>query len=723
MRGVRALVPIVLASGLLTLAVWRPGLSASVRFSLAIAGLGLILWGFALGTRWRSTCGWIVVTLVGQACSLQLSRVGTANQLQLFYSWEELLNSYQAVCLGIVLAQGAIAAGATFAWWRRRPWRFAGRISRTEAFVFLLLLVFCALPVSPATVRSLFESHSLQRIPVELSKFGLALFILIANGLSLALACAAIPNDAWDKIVARWRNSPRERVVRLSALWVVIASSFLAWTVLERLPHIPDEIAYVSQAKYLSLGRLWLPAPPDPMAFDIPFCTSDASRWYCATPAGWPLALAGGIRVGLPWLVNPLLGGIAILLAHALLRRLYGKDTADGVAILLAVSPWLLYMSANLMTHNLTLVLMLLGFLSVQNAREGGAVLWGGLAGFAFGALLHVRPLEAVAVAAVAGIWFLTGKGQSRWLGLGACIVVGLVMTGAFLAYNQAITGSPWRVPLSEYVEKHSYPGSNRLGFGADVGNLGWRHLDPLLGHGPIDVAVNTNYNLYMVNFELFGWACGSLLFVLLLVVWRRWRDDVLAWGILLALWAAMTLYWFSGGPDYGARYWYLMILPFALLTVRGAQEWSARWSQEGGSRVWAFLLIASLVGLINVMPWRALDKYRNYRGVRADVRKLAQEREFGRSLVFVRGEPVQEPWSSLEFASAFALNPPNFDPEAAGTIYVRDMGPESRERLRRYYADRPVWVVEVPEVTGSGFRVVEGPLPPTSSRAPVAPH
>ena len=244
------------------------------------------------------------------------------------------------------------------------------------------------------------------------------------------------------------------------------------------------------------------------------------------------------------------------------------------------------------------------------------------------------------------------------------------------------------------------------------MGNVGWTGLDALPGHGPIDVFMNTNQNLYMVQFELFGWACGSLLFVFPLLVWRRGREDGLMWGLVAAVAAAMSLYWFSGGPDFGARYWYQMIVPFAVLTMRGAQEFRARWnsiaSHPGeGNRVWLFLALASLLALFNVVPWRSLDKYHYYRGMRPDFRELARQHDFGRSLVFVRGR------LRPDFMMAYPFNPPVYDREVPGTIYAHERDAESVARLRGYYSDRPVWVVAGPTITGAVPEVVAGPVAP----------
>ena len=99
-----------------------------------------------------------------------------------------------------------------------------------------------------------------------------------------------------------------------------------------------------------------------------------------------------------------------------------------------------------------------------------------------------------------------------------------------------------------------------------------WSGLDPLPGHGPIDVLVNLNQNLYNVNFETHGWAVGSLALVLVHLLAGRWTATDRRLGALaVAVVAAYSCYWFAGGPDFGARYWFLVLFPCLWWTARGA--------------------------------------------------------------------------------------------------------------------------------------------------------
>lgn len=694
-----------------------------LRWTVIVAGLALALLGWTFRSPWRAFGCWTALALVGQACALQLLAVGRQNRLQLFHGWEHLLTTYYLVFLAAVVIQAGLVLWGGRQLWKVTPSRCRVHLTAGQLTLLLVLCAFTTVPVAPETVQALLQGDLLYRLSVQASKVALGLLIFGAGGLNLVLAVAAIPSGAWEKATAWWKESDRRWLPGACAVWVILASSLLAWFVFERLPHVPDEVAYLFHAKYFAAGRLYLPMPPEPAAFSCSLMLFDGPRWFSAQLPGWPLVLALGAWAGVPWLVNPLLGGLAILLAHSLVRRLYGNGVADGTILLLACSPWLLYMSASLFGHPVSLVFALAGLLGVERVRKTGSLGGALAAGVCFGMLAAVRPIEALALATVAGIWWLSaGWKRIRIAALAVTMISGVGLVGLQLAYNQMLTGDPFYFPFEKIFDQAAYPGSNRVGFGADVGNLGWEQLDPLPGHGPIDVIVNTNHNLYMVNFDLFGWACGSLLFVFWLLKEGRNRRDQLMWALLLAIWLGLSPYWFSGGPDIGARYWYQMIVPLAVLTVRGAQEFAERWgrnsggAKEGsGSKVWAFVALACMVALVNVMPWRAADKYRSYRGVRGDVRRLEQQYHFGRSLVFIRGEKPRLPWLSSTYASALALNPLTLDRNAPGPIYVRDLGPASRQRLQSYYADRPVWILAGPQLTGDRFQVLEGPLPPRS--------
>jgi hypothetical protein len=178
---------------------------------------------------------------------------------------------------------------------------------------------------------------------------------------------------------------------------------------------------------------------------------------------------------------------------------------------------------------------------------------------------------------------------------------------------------------------------------------------------------------------------------------------------VIVATVGSYSLYWFSGGPDFGAWYWYLTIVPLVILTVRGLKTLAqmvasgSRSPTYQGVRVTAAILLLSVMTVINYFPWRAIDKYHNFRYFLPDIPELALEYNFGKSLVLIQSN------SEADYESAWIYN--SLDPYADGPVYVWDKDLKTRIDLLKAYSERPVWVVEGPNTTQNGFKVVADPL------------
>ncbi|NIT99565.1 MAG: hypothetical protein GWN01_01055, partial [Nitrosopumilaceae archaeon] len=144
------------------------------------------------------------------------------------------------------------------------------------------------------------------------------------------------------------------------------------------------------------------------------------------------------------------------------------------------------------------------------------------------------------------------------------------MVAGVVLPYNKYLTDKATKFPIMEYTDKYYGPGSNSLGFGAEKG-LGWMGIDPFPGHGIRDVAVNTVLNFFLINIELYGWSTGSLILILIVLFSKSKRViDLWMLAFIVIIVGLHSLYWFNGGPDFGARYWFLIIIPCVILTAHG---------------------------------------------------------------------------------------------------------------------------------------------------------
>ena len=119
-------------------------------------------------------------------------------------------------------------------------------------------------------------------------------------------------------------------------------SSVLALTylVLEPFPHIEDEAAHYFQARIFASGHLFAPAPASPEFFPSSWMMLNGGRWFSVFPAGWPLLLAIGMKVGAPALVDPRVDGTVRPRHDGLIREMMtpsepnGESCLRGVAVL-----------------------------------------------------------------------------------------------------------------------------------------------------------------------------------------------------------------------------------------------------------------------------------------------------------------------------------------------------------------------------------------------------
>jgi len=331
------------------------------------------------------------------------------------------------------------------------------------------------------------------------------------------------------------------------------------------------------------------------------------------------------------------------------------------------------------------------------------------ISGIAVGALSLVRPYDAVILFFLTLIWAIGLDGRKVQIttilifGLGAAFSGSLV-----LLYNQVVAGNAFTFPLESYYRNYFGPLVNALGFGPGRG-MGWK-IDAFPGHSPMEGILNSLLNFFSVNIELFGWSIGSLLLVTLFVVSGKFRrSDLLMLFIVFGIILFYGFYWFHGGPDFGARYWYLSIIPLVVLTVRGMDVLSAKLGNQRGSsilpevRVILAVVILSFYSLVNYFPWRAIDKYYHYLNMRPDIRMLAEEFDFGKSLVLIRGE------RNPDYTSTWVYNPLNFAADAP--IFAFDEDNLTTEELVKVYSDRDIWLVLGPSLTGRTYEVLAGPL------------
>ncbi|MCC6175921.1 MAG: glycosyltransferase family 39 protein [Chloroflexi bacterium] len=550
---------------------------------------------------------------------------------------------------------------------------------------------------------------------------------LLTRTLALALGLVLLVGLAASTVpgVLRWRPGGRATVVLVVlGLSATLAGSLYAATALfDRAPHILDAVAYYTQAKTFASGRLWAPAPPLKAAFPTPFTVVDDGRWFAQYPPGTAALLATGFVAGLPWLVEPVLATGAVLLAYLAARRQYGPPTALLALLLLATSPFLFLIAGSFLSHLPAMFFGSVMLYAVTRYVERPAHRWATLAATGLGALFLTREVGALFYAAALGVFsVLAGwrRGRVRTnagVGAGAdarmdCTgpartvlafvrdgLLALVVFGgallAYLAYNAALTGSPFVLPRLLFDAADVY------GFGVGRGFYGEHTLAAGL--------VNTDELLTSLAITAAGWPIyASLAVPLLPFLTRRHTAWDVAHASLVGIFVLGYIGYYYHGIAFGPRYYFEMLPSLAMLTARGFAALAgtvAGWLAERGRRdAWwrarqAALGLAALLVVCDVSYFlpRTTTLYAGYTGLPGSgpgLGNIAQETLAGRApSEALDGALVltDQWWMYAVFLAP--LNQPDLE---RGTIFALATDDAMRDALRTRWPERPVFMVRI---------------------------
>lgn len=529
---------------------------------------------------------------------------------------------------------------------------------------------------------------------------GYAIKLVVVGGLTgihlvalVALFAAPDLPQLWAKVRGLGRF-PLHPALVFAGLALVISAVF-ALAAFHGLGALEDETAYLFQARTYAAGLLAAPPLPPGVApaFDYYLLDARGDAWFAATPPGWPAVLALGVRAGAEWLVNPLLAGLTVFLAHRLVERCADRWLANVTALLLATSPWLLATGATLMTHALSGALIAGAWLALVDARarfaaeaRGAASRLALIAGLLMGWLFVTRALEGVLIGGLTGLWLVWTLRGRGWPVV-AAYALGCVLTGALLfAYNARFTGDPLVMPLAAYLDRLWGTGGNDFGFGPQIGPPeGWRNLDLWPGHSLAEGLVNTVSALPALNKELLGWPAGSLVLVGILLLWGRLPPFARAMAVVVAAVIGIhVFYWFNAVFYVGPRYWYAALLPLAVLSAYGARTLVER--LEGAGVVLARERIVTGIVLLAVfatgifLPWRGLEKYSQRVAASHAVARWGAQPAARDALVIL---------PTASFKRAAIHQDPLLRPRRP--VFVQDLGPAANARVIAAFPERRV--------------------------------
>lgn len=476
-------------------------------------------------------------------------------------------------------------------------------------------------------------------------------------------------------------------LVILAAVCVFLFCSLFSFFIFEHVPHVNDEIAYLFQAKIFKSGRLYAPSPPCREFFDFPHIINNG-RWYSIYPPGYPFLLMLGLIFGVPWIINPLLASLSVIIFYLLGKEIYDHKTGLLASFLGSVSIWFLLMSSTMMSHTGSMFFNTLFLFFLFRSLKKPTFANGLAAGACIGTAFLIRPYNALLFAIPFIIYYsvLTFRNlKSRLKNALALALTSLTFVCLLFLYNSLANENPL---LMGHIVRYGKSYSVIFGRPATID----------FNYTPLFAATQLGDNLKALNSDLFGWPLSSFL-ALVPLLWLprmkpidRKKDLLLASSIAFFF---IGFYFFWGAFVFiGARMFFDCLPLFFLLSARGLSELPGLLGKAfnrlkpgaAAKLVTAVIVIFILYAFLYRFPrlvWPAhagwhFDRYDyNFAGTNARLDNTLRSLNLKNAIIilkFLHRPPKPFP-DEGGWGSGFLYNDPDL---RTNIIYVRDKGKEN---------------------------------------------
>ncbi len=506
--------------------------------------------------------------------------------------------------------------------------------------------------------------------------------------LACLLAAFLAPVQRAAGLVWEWLTRSRRWFFPLFAF---VATLLIHLLVFQGLPHIQDSIHYRMMADWFAAGELDLPMHPYYEFFRYLYLIPDGERIYSLFLPGYSLFLVPFVRIGAPFLANPLLTAANVALLGRTAEDFFGPRIATTTMALACVSTFLMVMGGTAMAHSFCAFLTLLAvflFLRARAASTGRrALILSGAAGFLVGWLVFTRPQNALFLAIPLGLAALVEIRRSGTIPRGLAFTLGIApwLVALFL-YNVHYTGDPLlfkQDPYFNYSEPNDF--CHRFGIGRGCPHSNWTVLP--------EEGLTWTHALYVTFRRLSPLLVNTFphpLFFLLIpfVFWfgnaAVRRKAAFFTMIFLSTVVGYFFFYFDGNV-FGPRYYYETASYLPLLAALGIEVLGEQIRRLPRQK----FIITPLTGLaaagivftlLFVLPPLFARYAKGFWGVEKSLSETIEKMGITNAVVFVSDEEL--------IGSGFAeMRHDDWDKNAV--IYVRDLGDRANSALMHYYHGR----------------------------------
>jgi hypothetical protein len=502
-----------------------------------------------------------------------------------------------------------------------------------------------------------------------------------------------------------WLKKPLPTALILVLLWTVWRLAFLWHTGIPQ-PSINDEFSYLLGADTFAHGRLTNPPHALGRFFESPHILvhpTYASKY----PPGQALFLALGQRLfGSPF-YGVLIGNALMLFTICLMLFAwvpYPWAIMVSVMFGLCLSPEMYwtnsYWGGSVAASGGALVLLAVRVYRARQTPFAGAI-------FAIGVLLlfWTRPFEGGTFTLIVLMVFAKELWRNRRAGVFVAAVSVLAIGGAWTCYyNQAITGSPFRLPYLLYQRQYAVtpvfwfmplraePIYSHPRLASQIGTNGWEALVYKTNRPPSSL-------IHALQTLLSSLGPAVLIALLVPVAWRHplFRKMAIVAGVMLLSLSAETFQF----EHYAAPTWAAFAL---MIAVWAKRAWNLQIRDQPVGVALVLLVLASpaiVVLTSQVQRTSALfsgDSKKMLPGSDWPNRRAALiERLSAREtcqLVIVR-----YPAPYWNFGEEWVYNAADIDGQQV--IFAHDLGMEQNRALLNYYSDRTVLLLTFDSKSG----------------------
>ena len=457
----------------------------------------------------------------------------------------------------------------------------------------------------------------------------------------LALIIARVAPRKCDSLPALFTwvvlRPPRRVFELMLGLAVCLLGVFFSWHLFGLEPLTIDELSLQWQGRLLASGHLFAQAERFPEFFGTTQTVVVDGRWFSHFPIGPAAVLSAGMAAGVPWLVNPVLGGIAAVVVYRFLASTTSESEARATSLLFAASPFVLFMAATQLDHMPALVAIWAAVAALpawaRSSDPSKTRRYAAIVGLGLGVAATIRPYDAALSAVVIGLFQLRELRRDRTLAksLVAQVLAGCVPVAILLAANAATTGDPLTFAYDALNGS-----AHRPGF----------HLDPMGEmHTPRRGVFNVSAYLLRLDAVLLGWPVPALLLVVAALAWQRRANgwDELCLGLLGALLVGYWVFW-GEGRALGPRFLFTAAPIFLLYAARFAGELRARlarphWRRAATVLVPLWMLLGWLLPAAVAQPsglWALARRARELPVATQIIDRAIAERKFSHAVVFI---------------------------------------------------------------------------------------